>query len=99
MNVLDPQGPVGAAQKLILLNSLWIMLAIVVPTIIAILGFAFWFRQSNSRARYLPDWEYSGRIELVVWSIPALTIILLGGVTCRSCRSTGAGCSFTPTSA
>jgi cytochrome o ubiquinol oxidase subunit 2 len=81
MNVLDPQGPVGAAQKLILLNSLWIMLAIVVPTIIAILGFAFWFRQSNSRARYLPDWEYSGRIELVVWSIPALTIILLGGVT------------------
>ena len=29
---------------------------------------------------YLPDWEYSGRIELVVWSIPALTVILLGGV-------------------
>jgi len=81
MNVLDPQGPVGAAQKIILLNSLGIMLAIVVPTIIAIFAFAFWFRQSNSRARYLPDWAYSGRIELVVWSIPALTIFLLGGVT------------------
>jgi cytochrome o ubiquinol oxidase subunit 2 len=81
MNVLDPQGPIGAAQKIILLNSLGIMLAIVIPTIIAIFAFAFWFRQSNSRAQYLPDWEYSGRIELVVWSIPALTIILLGGVT------------------
>jgi cytochrome o ubiquinol oxidase subunit 2 len=81
MNVLDPQGPIGAAQKIILLNSLGIMLAIVVPTIIAIFAFAFWFRQSNSRAQYLPDWEYSGRIELVVWSIPALTVILLGGVT------------------
>ena len=42
--------------------------------------FAFWFRQSNPRALHLPDWAYSGRIELVVWSIPALTIILLGGV-------------------
>jgi cytochrome o ubiquinol oxidase subunit 2 len=56
------------------------MLAIVLPTIVAIFAFAYWFRASNARARYLPDWEYSGRIELVVWSVPALTIILLGGV-------------------
>lgn len=81
MNVLDPQGPVGAAQKIIFLNSLGIMLAIVVPTIVAVFAFAFWFRQSNSRARHLPDWAYSGRIELMVWSIPALTVFLLGGVT------------------
>ena len=25
---------------------------------------AWWFRASNARARYLPDWDYSGRIEL-----------------------------------
>jgi cytochrome o ubiquinol oxidase subunit 2 len=56
------------------------MLAIVLPTIIAIFAFAFWFRDSNTRAFYWPNWEYSGRIELVVWSIPALTVILLGGV-------------------
>src|SRR5207302_4982838 len=42
--------------------------------------FAFWFRASNSRAFYWPGWGYSGRIELVVWSIPTLTVILLGGV-------------------
>ncbi len=80
MNILDPQGPIGAAEKTILINSVAIMLAIVLPTIIAIFGFAFWFRASNERARHLPDWAYSGRIELVVWAIPALTIILLGGV-------------------
>jgi cytochrome o ubiquinol oxidase subunit 2 len=56
------------------------MLAIVVPTIVAILAFAFWFRQSNSRAQYRPEFAHSGRIELVVWSIPTLTVILLGGV-------------------
>jgi len=80
MNILDPQGPIAAANKTILIDSVAIMLAIVVPTIVAILAFAYWFRQSNPRARYLPDFAYSGRIELVVWSIPALTIILLGGV-------------------
>src|ERR1700748_2965600 len=80
MNILDPQGPIAAANKMILIDSIEIMLAIVVPTIIAIFAFAFWFRKSNSRAIYWPDWEYSGRLELVVWSIPALTIILLGGV-------------------
>src|SRR6201991_680208 len=80
MNILDPQGPIAAANKTILIDSIAIMLAIVVPPIIAIFAFAFWFRKSNTRAIYWPDWEYSGRLELVVWSIPALTIILLGGV-------------------
>src|SRR3979411_3269299 len=80
MNILDPQGPIAAAEKTILIDSVAIMLAIVVPTIVAIFAFAYWFRASNSRALHLPDWEYSGRIELVVWSIPTLTIILLGGV-------------------
>jgi cytochrome o ubiquinol oxidase subunit 2 len=80
MNILDPLGPIGAAEKTILIDSVAIMLAIVLPTIVAVFGFAYWFRASNSKARYLPDWAYSGRIELVVWSIPTLTIILLGGV-------------------
>src|SRR3954452_14754846 len=80
MNILDPQGPIGAADKTILIDSIAIMLAIVLPTIAAIFAFAFWFRKSNTRAFYWPDWEYSGRLELVVWSIPTLTVILLGGV-------------------
>src|SRR5262249_55643246 len=79
--VLDPQGPIAAAQRLILLNSTGIMLAIVIPTIFATLGTAYWFRASNTRARYMPDFGYSGRLELLVWSIPIMTVILVGGVT------------------
>ena len=78
--VLDPRGPVGQADRTILIDSLAIMLAIGVPTILATFAFAWWFRASNTRARYRPDWEFSGAIELVVWSIPAMVIILLGGV-------------------
>ena len=79
--VLDPKGPIGAANRMILIDSLAIMLAIVIPTIVATFAFAWWYRASNRKAKYLPHWEFSGRIELVVWAIPTLTIILLGGVT------------------
>ena len=78
--MLDPQGAVGGAEKVILIDSVAIMLAIVIPTIIATLAFAWWFRAGNKRATYLPDWEFSGRIEMIVWSIPVLVVLLLGGV-------------------
>ena len=79
--VLDPQGPVGRAQNQILFNALAIMLAIVVPTICATLAFAWWFRASNRRAQFRPEFAYSGRIELVTWSIPVMVILFLGGIT------------------
>ncbi len=78
--ILDPKGPIAAAERQILLNALGIMLAIVIPTILATLGVAYWFRSSNTRARYLPDFTYSGRLEMLVWSIPAMTVLLVGGV-------------------
>lgn len=78
--ILDPVGPVAAAEKTILINSTAIMLAIIIPTMIATVAIAFWFRHGNSKAEYRPDWEYSGAIELVVWAIPILTITLLGGI-------------------
>src|SRR6516165_9013781 len=79
--VLDPHGPIAEAERQIMLNSTGIMLAIVIPTILATLGVAYWFRASNERARYLPDFDYSGRLEVLVWSIPLMTVLLLGGVT------------------
>lgn len=78
--VLDPRGPIGVADATILLDALAIMLVIGVPTIAATFAFAWWFRPSNKRAHYLPDWSHSGRIELLVWSIPLLTIMFLGGL-------------------
>lgn len=77
---MDPHGPIAAAEKTILFNSVGIMLTIVVPTIIATLAVAWWHRASNTQARYRPTWVYSGKIEIVIWSIPAMVILLLGGI-------------------
>jgi cytochrome o ubiquinol oxidase subunit 2 len=46
--ILDPVGPVAAAEKQILINSTAIMLAIIIPTMIATIAFAWWFRRGNS---------------------------------------------------
>ena len=78
--ILDPVGPVAAQEKQLLINSTAIMLAIIIPTMIATVAIAFWFRRGNATAVYRPDWEYSGAIELVIWAIPVLTIMLLGGI-------------------
>src|SRR6201984_3225027 len=78
--VLDPKGPIAFAERQLLLNATGIMLAIVIPVVLATLGVAFWFRASNERARYRPNFTYSGRVEMLVWSIPLMTVFLVGGV-------------------
>jgi len=78
--VLDPKGPITLAERQILFNATGIMLAIVIPVALATLGVAFWFRASNARATYRPDFIYSGRIEMLVWSIPLMTVLLVGTV-------------------
>jgi cytochrome o ubiquinol oxidase subunit 2 len=78
--VLDPQGPIASAERLLLINSTAIMLVVVIPVIVATLAFAWWYRSSNPHASRSTDESYEGRVEFVVWSIPALTVILLGGV-------------------
>jgi cytochrome o ubiquinol oxidase subunit 2 len=79
-SILSPAGPVAAGDRIILLDAVFIMLAIVVPTMLVTVAFAWWYRASNMRATYRPDWTYSGRLELLVWSIPTLVIFFLGGV-------------------
>ena len=78
--VLDPRGPVGEAERVILGDATAIMLAVVIPVILLTLVFAWWFRAGNRRATYRAEWEYSGRIELIIWAIPALVILFLGGM-------------------
>ncbi|MFL5295073.1 MAG: ubiquinol oxidase subunit II [Phenylobacterium sp.] len=79
-SILDPAGPVGADDAKILIDATLIMLGIVIPTIALAFWMAWRYRASNTKAEYLPNWSYSGRIEAVVWSIPILTIMFIGGV-------------------
>jgi len=78
--VLAPAGTIGAQERLLLFEATAEMVAIVVPVIVLALGFAWWFRASNARAKRTPDWQYDGRIEFVVWVVPLLVVIFLGSI-------------------
>jgi len=78
--VLDPWGPVGATQRQLLYECVGVMLIVVVPVIVLTLAFAWWFRASNRRAAYLPDWSYSGKVEFSIWIIPLLIVLFLAAV-------------------
>jgi len=78
--VLDPHGPIAAAERTILLDATVIMLAVIVPVIVLTLAFAWWFRAGNKWARRDPQWAYSGPVEVTVWAIPALVVLFLGGI-------------------
>jgi len=80
LSLFNSAGPVGEGDAQIFIDATVIMLAIVIPTILLAFWMAWRYRASNTKAEYLPHWSYSGRIEAVVWAIPILTIMFLGGV-------------------
>src|SRR3954449_11916769 len=58
--ILDPQGPIAAAERLLLINATAIMLVVVIPVVVATLAFAWWYRASNPRAVRGLDPAYEG---------------------------------------
>ena len=78
--VLDTWGPVGASERQFLYESVFVMLLVVVPVLVLTIAFAWWFRASNRRATYTPDWNYSGKIEFTVWVIPMLIVLFLAAI-------------------
>lgn len=80
MGLLDPAGPVARDARAMFFNAVVIMLMIIVPIILLTFYFAWRYSADRPRGRYAPDWSYSGRLELLVWSIPALVVVFLGGI-------------------
>ena len=79
--LLNPSGDIAAQQGKLIIVSTVLMLLIIVPVIILTLVFAWRYRQSNTEAKYDPDWDHSTLLELVIWAAPLLIIIALGAIT------------------
>jgi len=79
--VLNPAGDIAVQQRNLLVTSTYLMLLIIVPVMALTILFAWRYRQSNTKARYEPDWQHSTSLELVIWSAPLLIVICLGALT------------------
>ncbi len=84
MELLDPKGSVGVAEKALIATSTWAMLIVVIPVIILTLWFAWHYRATNRNATYAPKWSHSTAIEVVIWTVPTLIILFLGVLTWKT---------------
>ncbi|WP_240512125.1 cytochrome ubiquinol oxidase subunit II [Pseudoruegeria sp. SK021] len=59
----------------------------VAPVLIFVPLILWRFRYRNQRARYLPDWEYSAPLEIVMWGVPAAIIVALSTMLWHSTKA------------
>ena len=84
MEVLTPKGDIGAHEKSLILIALGLMAIVAIPVIAMTLWFPWRYRSGNKKATYTPNWSHSTKIELVVWTIPAIIIVILATITWTS---------------
>lgn len=79
--LMNSSGDIASQQGHLIVISTLLMLLIIVPVIALTLLFAWRYRKNNAEATYLPDWDHSTQLELVIWGAPLLIIIALGLIT------------------
>lgn len=76
--LLNPKGPIGNSELYAIGVAFALMLVVVIPVIVM----AFWFpqryKESSPTDDYDPKWSHSGKIDLVIWLIPAIIVTALG---------------------
>ncbi|MDF1796785.1 MAG: ubiquinol oxidase subunit II [Coxiellaceae bacterium] len=81
MSLLDPQGTIAHAEMNLLVYSVLLMLIVVIPVIFLTLGISWYYRASNPKADYRPEWCHSNKIEAVCWGVPIVIIVILAFMT------------------
>ena len=79
--VMKPSGDIASQQAHILVVSTLLMLIIIVPVIFLTVLFAWRYRKNNTSATYVPNWDHSTMLELIIWGGPLLIVIALGLIT------------------
>ncbi len=75
--LFDPKGPIGEAERFIIIAAIVLMLIVLIPVFIMGFWFPRKYRASNTESTYMPKWSHSTRIELFMWAIPIAIVTVL----------------------
>ncbi len=84
VTLMNPMGSIGVDEKQLILTAFGLMLLVVIPVIVMTAVFAWRYRAANVKATYAPKWDYSGKIEFVVWLVPIIIVFILSVLVWRS---------------
>ena len=82
VGLLHPKGLVAVQQRVLLLDSVALMLSVVIPVIVMSVYFAWRYRakkKSNApHHHYEPDLKENMLLEAIWWGVPAIIVSILG---------------------
>jgi cytochrome o ubiquinol oxidase subunit 2 len=81
VDVLQPAGVIGSKEKNLLIFCAALSVAVVVPVFVLLFGFAWRYREDNTKGRYTPELGGSKMAETIWWLIPTILIGIVSGVT------------------
>ena len=85
--LFDPKGPIGEAERSLIIASIALMLIVLIPVFIMTFWFARKFRASNTESTYMPKWSHSAKIEFFMWAVPFAIVTVLAILAWTSTHS------------
>lgn len=82
--LFNPKGEIAEYEKWLLIFSALVMLIVIIPCIIMAVVFPWWYRESNKKATYKPEWKESKTLEKFLWGVPIAIIAVLTFITIQS---------------
>jgi cytochrome o ubiquinol oxidase subunit II len=85
--LFDPKGPIGEAERFVIIAAIVLMLIVVIPVFIMAFCFARKYRASNTDSIYMPKWSHSAKIEFIMWAVPIAIVTVLAILAWTSTHS------------
>ncbi|MDG6078063.1 cytochrome ubiquinol oxidase subunit II [Erythrobacter litoralis] len=74
---LQPMGPVADEQFNHLLRVIGITMVVILPVLVGVPLILWRYRYSAPLGEYTPRWEFSKKLEWVLWGVPVLVVVVL----------------------
>lgn len=87
VDVLQPKGTIASQEYGLMMITLGLSAIVVIPVFFMLWFFAWKYRESNHKARYMPEWDGNRWLEIVWWGIPCAIIGVLGTLAWQTSHS------------
>ena len=85
--VLEPKGIIAHAQKELIIHSTLLMLIVGIPVFLITYFVVRKYKETNTKATYMPEWDNNVLIEWVWWGLPFAIVVILSVFTWTSSHS------------
>ncbi|MEO7905256.1 MAG: ubiquinol oxidase subunit II, partial [Candidatus Saccharimonadales bacterium] len=84
IDMLNPAGIIALKERDLMAFTVILGAVVIIPVFALTIAIAWRYRESNTKAKYTPEWAINHTAEAIWWGIPILIIVILSIVTWNS---------------